>query len=86
MKHVDDLIRAVPHLKNNTVKIAGSGIEQAYMVAPEKCKEVYKVSRKRDPDIDDKYLGEKIWDVGEKFGMEYLGQISGEEVRENLFK
>jgi len=85
MKHVDDLIRAVPHLKNNTVKIAGSGIEQAYMVAPEKCKEVYKVSRKRDPDIDDKYLGEKIWDVGEKFGMEYLGQISGEEVRENLF-
>lgn len=84
MKHVDDLIRAVPHLKNNTVKIAGSGIEQAYMVAPEKCKEVYKVSRKRDPDIDDKYLGEKIWDVGEKFGMEYLGQISGEEVRENL--
>lgn len=85
MKHVDDLIRAVPHLKNNTVKIAGSGIEQAYMVAPEKCKEVYKVSRKRDPDIDDKYLGEKIWDVGERFGMEYLGQISGEEVRENLF-
>lgn len=84
MKHVDDLIRAVPHLKNNTVKIAGSGIEQAYMVAPEKCKEVYKVSRKRDPDIDDKYLGEKIWGVGEKFGMEYLGQISGEEVRENL--
>lgn len=85
MKKVDDLIRAIPHLRSGrSVKIAGSGIEQAYMVAPTKCKEPYKVSRKRDPDIDEKYIGEKIWDVGEKFGMEYLGQISGEEVRENL--
>ena len=89
MKHVDDLIRAVPHLNNKgsklySVKIAGSGIEQAYMVAPTKCKEVYKVTRKRDPDIAEKYLGEKIWDVAEDFEMEYLGQISGEEVRNNL--
>lgn len=88
MKHVDDLIRAVPHLnsgrKGFSVRIAGSGIEQAYMVAEEKCKEPYRVGPKRDPDIDAKYYGERIWDVGEKFGMEYLGQISGEAVRENL--
>ena len=78
MKHVDDLIRAVPHLNNKSskysVQIAGSGIEQAYMVAPMKCKEPYKVSRKRDPDIDEQYIGDKIWDVAEEFGMEYLGQ------------
>lgn len=90
MKHVDDLIRAVPHLNNNmydeeySVKIAGSGIEQAYMVAPTKCKEPYKVSAKRDPDIHSSFYGQKIWDVGVKYGMEYLGQISGEQVRENL--
>lgn len=90
MKHVDDLIRAVPWLNQNSndekysVKIAGSGIEQAYMVAPTKCKEPYKVSAKRDPDINPSFYGQKIWDVAEKYGMEYLGQISGEKVRENL--
>lgn len=88
MKHVDDLIRAVPHLNSSSrrfsVRIAGSGIEQAYMVAGEKCKEPYKVSAKRDPDIDERFYGQRIWDVGEKFGMEYLGQISGEAVRQNL--
>ena len=90
MKHVDDLIRAVRWLNQNSydekysVKIAGSGIEQAYMVAPTKCKEPYKVSAKRDPDIHPSFYGQKIWDVGVKYGMEYLGQISGEQVRENL--
>lgn len=87
MKHVDDLIRAVPHFNQKSeysVQIAGSGIEQAYMVAPTKCKEPYKVSRKRDPDIDSEYLGQKIWDVAEQYGMEYLGQISSEEVNLKL--
>lgn len=84
MKHVDDLIRVVPHMPKVSVKIAGSGIEQAYMVAPTKCKEPYKVSLKRDPDIPEEYVGEKIWDIAEAYGMEYLGQISGEQVRENL--
>ena len=88
MKHVDDLIRAVPHLNNSdkrfSVNIAGSGIEQAYMVAPEKCKEPYKVSVKRDPDIDKKYYGSKIWEVAEEFGMQYFGQISTKAVNENL--
>ena len=90
MKHVDDLIRAVPWLNQNSydeeysVKIAGSGIEQAYRGAPTKCKEPYKVSAKRDPDIHPSFYGQKIWDVGVKYGMEYLGQISGEQVRENL--
>nr|DAP89607.1 MAG TPA: hypothetical protein [Caudoviricetes sp.] len=87
MKHVDDLIRAVPHFNQKSeysVQIAGSGIEQAYMVAPTKCKEPYKVSRKRDPDIDSEYIGQKIWDVAEQYGMEYLGQISSEEVNQKL--
>lgn len=88
MKHVDDLIRAVPHLNPDgatySVTIAGSGIEQAYMVAGEKCKEPYKVSAKRDPDIDPSRYGQRIWDVAEECGMNYVGQISGEAVRQNL--
>lgn len=89
MKHVDDLIRAIPHLnamdgERYSVRIAGSGIEQAYMVAETKCKEPYKVNAKRDPDIDSGFYGKKIWDVGEEYGMEYLGQISGTAVREEL--
>lgn len=97
MKHVDDLIRAVPYLNSEfvinedgndvrpySVQIAGSGIEQAYMVAPTKCKEPYKVSLKRDPDVSPKLIGMKIWDLAEAADMEYLGQISGEEVRQKL--
>lgn len=87
MKHMDDLIKSIPYLNNKTkynIEIAGSGIEQAYMVAPEKCKECYKVSLKKDPDAKEKWLGKKIWDMGEKFGMNYLGQISGDEVKKKL--
>jgi len=97
MKKVDDLIRSVPHLNDHletdedgdeiwpfSVKIAGSGIEQAYMVAETKCKEPYKVSRKRDPDISEKVIGMKIWDIAENNGMEYLGQIPSSEVNKYL--
>lgn len=85
MKKIDDLLRAVPYLGDSyTTLIAGSGIEQAYMTAPTKCKEAYKVSLKRDPDVDPKRVGEKIWDVAEEYGFSYLGQISSKEVEQLL--
>lgn len=88
MKRMEDLIRAIPHLNSNneniSVVVAGSGIEQAYMTAAEKCKEPYKISCKRDPDIDKGLEGFKIWDLAELFGMEYVGQISGNEVQSRL--
>lgn len=86
MKHVDDLIRSVPYLNNEySVVIAGSGIEQAYMVAKEKIKDTYVCSVKRDPDLPKK-LDKKIsiWDRAEKWGMSYIGQISGKEVESCL--
>lgn len=84
MKHVEDLIKAVKYLPStSTTVIAGSGIEQAYMVAEGKCKPNYLVSPKTDPDAEDKDYGRKIWDVAEEHGMQYLGQISTEDV--NLF-
>ena len=85
MKHVDDIVRSVYHLgQNYTIKIAGSGIEQAYMVSGNKCKSNYKVNKKTDPDIDSKYYGLPIWEVAIKFGMQYLGQISSSNVNSNL--
>lgn len=85
MKRIDDLLRAVPYLEGNySTIVAGSGIEQAYMTAPEKCKEQYKVSKKRDPDVDVKREGEKIWDIAEEYGFIYLGQISSDDVNKML--
>lgn len=86
MKHMEDLIRAVPYIKNYfNVAIAGSGIEQAYMVAPIKIKPNYICTRKTDPDLP-KELDGKIsaWNRAVKYGMSYLGQISGMEVNEGL--
>ena len=85
MKHVDDFIRAISHLEGEYInKVAGSGIEQAYMVAPKKCKATYKVSKKKDPDAKDSDVGRKIWDVAVEHGMEYLGQISSDDVNLEL--
>lgn len=85
MKRVDDLLRATAHLPEGlSTLVAGSGIEQAYMVAETKCKEPYITSRKRDPDIDEGYIGRKIWDVAEEHGMVYLGQIPTGDVNELL--
>lgn len=85
MKHMDDLVRCVPHLGGDySVQIAGGGIEQFYMVAEEKCKPVYKVNRKKDPDIADEFLDSRIWDVAERYGMKYLGQISTSRVNSIL--
>lgn len=85
MKHMDDIIRAVPYLKEQySVKIAGCGIEQMYMVAPVKIKSNYLCDKKKDPDLPKDEEGMTIWNRAEKYGMEYLGQISSVEVLELL--
>jgi len=97
MKHMEDLIRAIPYINPEegeelngqpfpfSVRLAGSGIEQAYMVADKKIKPAYVCDRKRDPDLPKELDGkEPIWVRGERHGMEYLGQISPEDVNWNL--
>ena len=68
-KRVDNLIRAARFMSPELVKImAGGGIEQCYMVSPDKCK--------------DKYFhedGVRIWDAAIDNGMDYRGFISGKE-------
>lgn len=86
MKHMEDLIRAFPYMRELSLKVAGSGVEQGYMMADEKCKEVYRVSRKYDPDVPECLVGEKIWDVAEVCGMEYLGLIPSKEVNQELLQ
>lgn len=98
MKHVEELIRAIPYFNEEftkdendfdvfpySVQIAGSGIEQAYMVSKDKVKPCYVCSKNYDPDLPDKLHKQvTIWERGEAHGMEYLGQISGVEVNEKL--
>ena len=97
MKHIEELIRAVPYINEEwvgnfpdeqyfpyTVQIAGSGIEQAYMVAKEKIKSCYICNLKTDPDLPKGWEVISNWDRAEGHGMEYLGQISGVEVGERL--
>lgn len=89
MKHMEDLISSIPYINESgncySVKIAGSGIEMNYMTSETKVKPVYICNVKKDPDLPLK-LDKKVtlWNRAEEFGMEYLGQISGEEVKKNL--
>jgi len=68
-KHVDDLIRAVPHMKAcQTMVIAGGGIQWYYMNSDDKVKPEY---------LDEN--GDKIWDKAIEAGLEYLGYIQNAE-------
>jgi glycosyltransferase involved in cell wall biosynthesis len=86
IKHVQDLIRAVPHMKKiDEVIVAGEGIEFNYMTSKDKCKEHYFVSREIDPDASQSNIGRKIWDVATENGkMKHLGVIHPEKRDEIL--
>ena len=63
-KHVDDVVRMVPHLENVEAHVAGKGIEYQYMTSEDKCKDRYKTED-----------GQRIWDVAIDAGMTYHGWI-----------
>lgn len=90
MKHMEELIACVPYLNKGIdvpygVKIAGTGIEYNYMTSPDKTKANYMCSRKRDPDLPKKLDGKiSLWNRAEKYGMEYMGQMSGTDVIRTL--
>jgi hypothetical protein len=64
-KRVDDLIRAIPHMKNKENKVVGgAGIEYRYMTSQDKCKPKY---------FDE--AGDRIWDKALRHGMNYVGTI-----------
>jgi glycosyltransferase involved in cell wall biosynthesis len=76
-KRVDDLIRAVPYT-NAKVLVGGYGIEAAYMMSKDKCKEEYFATKEYDPDVTADREGKRIWENAENSGnFEYLGFISG---------
>jgi len=90
MKHMEELIAAIPYIQKGEeeyfkVKIAGTGIEYNYMTSETKTKSNYMCTVKRDPDLPKKLDGKiSLWDRAEKFGMEYMGQMSGGEVVDTL--
>ena len=84
-KHVDDVVRAIPHMNYHTGKImAGGVIEHNYMTSKDKCKPQYFVSEEKDPDIAPEHYCEKIWDVALDTNMTWLGYISQQEARERM--
>jgi len=77
-KRVDDLIRAVPYMKNVKTLVGGYGIEAAYMMSKDKCKDEYFATTQYDPDVTPDREGKRIWENAENSGnFEYLGFISG---------
>ena len=90
MKHMEELIAAIPYIQKGEeerfkVKIAGTGIEYNYMTSDTKTKSNYMCTTKRDPNLPKKLDGKlSLWDRAEKFGMEYMGQMSGGEVINTL--
>lgn len=93
-KHVDDLIRAIPHFFNifgEGVKfvIGGKGLEYAYMNSEEKIKDVYLCNKKNDPDLPDGFEGLPIIEVARQFGLEtplwMNSEQRDEQFRKSLF-
>lgn len=90
MKHMEELIAAIPYLNKGVdevfdVKIAGTGIEMNYMTSPTKTKHQYMCTLKRDPNLPKKLDGKiSLWNRAVKFGMEYMGQMSGTDVQDML--
>lgn len=85
MKHVEELVAAVPYLESGDekfeVKVAGTGIEYYYMTSDTKIKKNYMCTLKRDPDLPSKLDGKiSLWQRAEKYGMNYVGQLQGKEV------
>lgn len=77
-KRVDDLIRAVPYMPNVQTLVGGYGMEAAYMMSKEKCKEEYYATAKYDPNVTPDRDGKRIWENAENCSnFEYLGFISG---------
>lgn len=90
MKHMEELIAAIPYLQKGederfAVRIAGTGIEYNYMTSETKTKSNYMCSLKRDPDLPKKLDGKiSLWNRAVKFGMKYMGQMSGSDVLQTL--
>ena len=83
-KRVDDLVRAVPYMKSVKTLVGGYGIEAAYMMSKDKCKEEYFATKEYDPDVTEDRQGKRIWENAENSGnFEYLGFISGKQ-RDNI--
>jgi glycosyltransferase involved in cell wall biosynthesis len=76
-KHVEDLIRAVPHMTNDEDKrLAGGGLMYYYMTSPDKIKTTFLADYKYDPDMRYKWKGQRIWELASSHGMQYLDYLT----------
>lgn len=76
-KRVDDLVRAVPYMPNVKTIIGGYGLEAAYMMSKEKCKEEYYATSNYDPNVTPDREGKRIWENAENCSnFEYVGFVN----------
>lgn len=89
LKKVDDIIRAIPYMKEDTKKyIAGGGASHYYyMISDNKCKPEYYCRKKEDPNLPDHIEEQKIkiWDRALEYGFEWLGYIDANR-RDEILK
>jgi glycosyltransferase involved in cell wall biosynthesis len=86
-KHVDDLIRAIPHLKEDIlIRVAGNGLDYRYLKSIDKCPEDFIGSPKRDPDILESNIGRPIFNIALETGkLEDLNWVTEQE-RNSIFE
>lgn len=84
-KRVDELVRAIPHMRNSEPKqVAGGGLHYHYMTSPDKMKENYVGAIERDSMIDPANIGIPIWEAAKRSGMTYHDYVSAERRDEIL--
>lgn len=75
-KRVDELVRAVPYMRNTGPKIlAGGGIQWYYMTSKDKVKDDYLINAKKDPDALPHQYGQRIWDVAIDNDLDFRGYV-----------
>jgi glycosyltransferase involved in cell wall biosynthesis len=88
-KHVDDLIRAIPHyykeIEDCLFMIGGSGMEYHYMNSEDKVKENYLVNLKLDPDISKKHYGRSILELAKECNLRLMGWMDASK-RDKCFR
>lgn len=83
-KHVEDIVRAVPYMRDYPKTLAGGGINYYYMTSKDKVKEQFLASKRYDPDLPKRNEGKRIWDIALKAGMEYCGYVTNAQREERL--
>lgn len=79
-KHLEDLVRAIPHMSPVLFKIyAGNGIALRYMKATDKCPPKFWCDKEYDPDFNESWNGKRIWENALLHGLIWKDYVHPDE-------